>query len=169
LYSSSSLQLATKGAEYASKILFRIGFDVDFLGSGGQSAEVGEGLPRARQVELAELLRQFHRLHNHTLGLVIVTHLDESGQREVLAEGVAFESVVGEDAPEVGVVGEEDAVHVPDLTLVPVGRLVDIEARVDRRQLVCVRLDADSRVEAQREQIVDQLRPEETKKKLVRF
>ena len=66
-------------------------------------------------------------------------------------------------------VGEEDAVHVPDLTLVPVGRLVDIEARVDRRQLVCVRLDADSRVEAQREQIVDQLRPEETKKKLVRF
>ena len=69
------MQLATKGAEYASKILFRIGFDVDFLGSGGQSAEVGEGLPRARQVELAELLRQFHRLHNHTLGLVIVTHL----------------------------------------------------------------------------------------------
>lgn len=52
-------------------------------------------------------------------------------------------------------VREEDAVHVPDLALVPVGRLEDLANWIDRRQLVGVGFDSDARVVAQRQQIVD--------------
>jgi hypothetical protein len=84
-------------------------------------------------------------------------HLNIAGQREVASLGMSLETVVSEDASQVGMVGEEDAVHVPNLSLVPVGSLVDLVARVNRRQLVGVGLDADSRVVAQRKEIVDDL------------
>lgn len=54
-------------------------------------------------------------------------------------------------------VGEEHAVHVPDLTFVPVGCLEDAIARIDGRQLIRVGFDADTRIEAQRQDVVDQL------------
>lgn len=43
------------------------------------------------------------------------TRLYVSWEREVLPEGVTLEAVVGQDATEVGVVGEEHAEHVPHL------------------------------------------------------
>lgn len=45
-----------------------------------------------------------------------------------LAQRVPREAVVGEDAAQVGVVGEEDAEHVPRLTLKPVGGRVHLRA-----------------------------------------
>ena len=44
-------------------------------------------------------------------------------EREIFAERVSFESVISQDPPEVGVIGEEDTEHVPQLSLVPVSRL----------------------------------------------
>lgn len=70
---------------------------------------------------------------------------------------MTLESVISKNASQVRMVSEEHAVHVPDLTLVPVGGFVDIVARVNRRQLVGVGLDADSGVVAERQQIVDDL------------
>lgn len=43
------------------------------------------------------------------------THLDVAREREVLPKGVTLEAVVCQDAPQVGVVGEEHAKHVPYL------------------------------------------------------
>lgn len=43
------------------------------------------------------------------------TRLYVSGEREVLPEGVTLEAVVCQDTPQVWVVGEEDAKHVPYL------------------------------------------------------
>ena len=60
---------------------------------------------------------------DNALQLVVVADLDEAREREVFSEGVSLEAVVGEDASEVGVVGEVHPKHVPDLTLVPVRRL----------------------------------------------
>ena len=76
--------------------------------------------PRRQEVEIAEFLRQLHRLVDHPLLLVVVAHLDEAGQREVLAQRMALEAVVGEDAAQVRVAGEQDAVEVVGLALEPV-------------------------------------------------
>ena len=52
-------------------------------------------------------------LHKESFYLVI------SREREIFPQRVSQESVVGEDPPEVGMVGEKHAIHVPDLTLIP--------------------------------------------------
>mgnify|MGYP001585999597 CR=1 FL=1 len=112
-------------------------------------------------LKVAEGLRELERLRDNALLLLIVAHLRVAlpvgqasakeleqtlvrthGEREVLAERVALEAVVGEDPAEVRVVGEEDAVHVyaiaserrapgvhnmvhtPSLALVPAGKSI---------------------------------------------
>src|SRR3546814_3127172 len=76
-------------------------------------------LPGAHEVEAAELLGQVHRLVDDPLLLLVVAHFLEAGQREVLAQGMALEAIVGEDAAQIGMVREEDAEHVPHLALQP--------------------------------------------------
>ena len=46
--------------------------------------------PRRDEVELAELLRQLERLGDDALLGRVVSALDEAGEREVLAHGVAL-------------------------------------------------------------------------------
>ncbi len=82
-------------------------------------------LPGRKEIEIAELLRQSHRLVNHALPLVVVADLDETGERKVFSERVALEAIVGEDAAEVGVANEANAVEVVSLTLEPVGAGID--------------------------------------------
>src|SRR5690242_1061258 len=62
-----------------------------------------------------------HRLVHHPLLLLVVAHLHVAGQGEVLAERVADEAVVGEDAAQVRVAVEQDAEHVEGLALEPGG------------------------------------------------
>lgn len=131
--------------------------NVDLLRGRVRVPKLGELFPRRRQIKLAELLRQLQWLQHDPLLLVVVAHLDEAGQGKVAALWVTFEAVVGQDATQIGVVGEEDAVHVPDLSLVPVGRLEHLIARVHGRQLVRVGLDPHARVVAHGQQIVDDL------------
>src|SRR5579859_5192971 len=63
-----------------------------------------------------------HRLVHHPFLLRVVAHLDVAGEREILAEGMAHEAVVGEDAAQVRMAVEHDAEHVEGLALEPVGR-----------------------------------------------
>ena len=63
-------------------------------------------LPGAQEIEAAVFLHQLHRLIDHALQLVVVAELDKAGEREVLAQRVTLEAVVGEDAPQVRVAGE---------------------------------------------------------------
>src|SRR5689334_14870393 len=58
-----------------------------------------------------------HRLVHHALLLLVVAHLHVAGQREVLAERVADEAVVSEDAAQVRVAVEQDAVEVEGFAL----------------------------------------------------
>lgn len=59
-----------------------------------------------------------------------VTH----GQRKVLSQGMALEAVVGEDAPQIWMANEEDAVEVVDLALIPcIGRSSAGEQANERR------------------------------------
>ena len=58
-------------------------------------------------------------------------------------------------------VGEVDPKHVPDFALVPVGRLEDGVDRLDGGQLIGVSLNADPGVEAEGEQVVDELKKQD--------
>ena len=60
---------------------------------------------------MAEFLSEPHRLVDDALLLVVVADLDEAGQREILAQRMPLEAVVGEDAAQVRMAGEQDAVE----------------------------------------------------------
>ena len=68
--------------------------------------DVRRAFPWAHEIEVAEFLDQLHRLIDDALQLVVVAHLDIAGQREILAQRIAGEAVVGEDAAQVGMIGE---------------------------------------------------------------
>jgi hypothetical protein len=69
------------------------------------------------------------RLVDHALLLGVVAHFDIAGHREVLAERMADETVVGQDAAQVVVAFEHDAVQVERFALEPVGRVPDRSPR----------------------------------------
>src|SRR5262245_10234890 len=78
--------------------------------------------------------------------------------RVVLAERVARELLVEQQAPEVRMTGEAHAVHVPDLTLHPVGGGPERAERIDLAgRLGHARLDAQAMIPRDRVEVVDHL------------
>jgi hypothetical protein len=112
---------------------------------------------RATTFKVTEGLGQLERLNDNALLLLVVTDLGVTSKREVLAERVAVETVIGHDATEIGVSNEEDTEQVVDLTLVPVGTVVETAKRRNGSGLVGVGLDADTGVVADGEHVVDDL------------
>ncbi len=86
---------------------------------------VVHAFPGRQEIEAAEFLLELHRLVDHALLLLVVAHLDIAGEREILAQRMALEAVVGEDAAQIGMVGEIDAVEIPGLALEPAGGAED--------------------------------------------
>ena len=70
---------------------------------------------------------------------------------------MSFKAIISENAPQVRMVGEENSVHIPDFSLVPVGSLEDFISRVNWCQFVCVGFDSDTRVVTKREEVVNNL------------
>jgi len=83
--------------------------------------------PRRKEIELAEFLVEPNRLVHHPLLLVVVADFDEAGEREILAQRMALETVVGEDSAHVGMTDEEHAVEIVGLALEPVGAREDFD------------------------------------------
>jgi hypothetical protein len=112
---------------------------------------------RTTTLKVPEGLRQLKRLNHNALLLLVESELGVAGQGEVLPQWVSVEAVVGHDAPQIGVADEEDTEHVVDLTLVPVGTVVEACDGGYGRGLVGVGLDANARVVADGEHVVDDL------------
>lgn len=70
---------------------------------------------------------------------------------------MALETVVGEDPAQIRVPQEEDAVHVPHLTLVPVGTPEDGSGAGHGGDLVGVGLDPEPGVVSDAKKVVDDL------------
>jgi len=70
---------------------------------------------------------------------------------------MTLEAVVGHDATEIGVAGEEDSKQIVNLALVPVGTIKEGGDAGNGGGLVGVGLDPDSGVVAHTEQVVDDL------------
>src|ERR1700736_2887184 len=72
-------------------------------------------LPRREEIEFAEFLVEPDRLVDHPLLLVVVAHLDKAGEREILAQRMAVEAVIGQQPAHVGMTGEDHAIEVVTL------------------------------------------------------
>ena len=70
-------------------------------------------LPRRQEIEAAEFLLQLDRLVDDALLLLVVAQLDIAGQREILAQRMPVKPVIGQDAAQIGMVAEIDAVTGP--------------------------------------------------------
>src|SRR6516164_8970813 len=68
--------------------------------------------PGREEIEVAEFLREPHRLVHDALLLVVVAHLHESGEREILAQRMALESVIAQQPAPVRMTGKKHAVEV---------------------------------------------------------
>lgn len=112
---------------------------------------------RAAALKVSERLGELERLNHNALLLLIISDLSVAGQGEVLPQRVSVETVVGHDAPQIGVVREEHTEEVVYLTLVPVGTVVEGCDGWHGGGLVGVGLDANARVVANGEQVVDDL------------
>src|SRR6266511_6008632 len=99
-------------------------------------------LPRAEIVKVSELLHELHRLIHDPLLLVVVTDFDVTGEREVLAQGMPLEAVIGEDAPQIWVTREQHAVEIEGLALEPVGSGKHLHDARHRRHFVGPELHA---------------------------
>ena len=115
--------------------------------------------PRHQEVEVAEVLRQLDRLIDDALLGLGIAQLDIAGLREVLAQRIALEPIVGEDAAKVGIAGESHAVHVEHLALEPAGDRPQPGHARHRRILVGRDLEADAVVLGHRQQVIIDLEP----------
>src|SRR5690606_37812739 len=77
-----------------------------------------------------------NRLINHPLLFGVVAHFHMAGNREIFAEGMTNETVVGKNAAKVGVTFEDDAVKIEGFALVPVHSWPDIDQGGQHREFV---------------------------------
>src|SRR5665213_2154439 len=115
----------------------------------------GPPFPRRQEVEAAEFLLQFDRLVDDALLVLVVAQFDIAGEREVLAQRVPVEPVIGQDAAQVGMVAETDAVKVPCLALPPAGGAEYADRGWHGLLLVGLQLHADAQIVAHAEEIID--------------
>src|SRR5690606_16369512 len=98
------------------------------------------------EIEIEELLLELDRVVDDALHPIVPVQLDITGERNVLAQRMPLETVVGEDAAQVRMPGEEDTVEVVGLALEPVGAREYAGDRRNRGILVGCHPDADALV-----------------------
>ena len=103
-------------------------------------------LPRAQEIEDAEILGQLYGLIDHPLLLIVVPHFDISRQREIFAQRMPLKAIIRQQTAQVRMVGEEDAVHIPALRAQTIGRGEHVRDSRDRRILVGADLHANTMV-----------------------
>ena len=88
-------------------------------------------------------------------------HLDVADQREVLAERMTDEAVVGQDPAQVRMPIEQDAEQVERFALEPIGGCPHVDDGVDDRRLAFARVAAQTQapVMRDRQQLIDDGEP----------
>src|SRR5256886_15501047 len=114
--------------------------------------------PRREEIEVAEFLREPHRLVYDALLLVVVAHLNESGEREILAQRVTLESIIGQQPAHVRMAGKEHAVEVVGFPVEPSGAREHADDRRHRGRLVDLDLQADAQGLLGREDMINDVK-----------
>jgi hypothetical protein len=89
--------------------------------------------------------------------ILVVAQLDIPGERKILAQRMTFEAVIGQDAAQVGIVGEIDPEQVPSLTLPPAGAAEEPDRGRHRLLFIGLELESNPLIEAHAEEVVDNL------------
>src|SRR6266700_1603254 len=76
--------------------------------------------PWREKIEVAEFLGEPNRFVDDALELVVVAHLDEAGQREILAQRVTLEAIIGEAPPQIRMASEHNPIEVVSLPFIPI-------------------------------------------------
>src|SRR3569833_854397 len=76
-----------------------------------------------------------HRLVYHTPFVRIITHFHFANERKIFAEGMADETIIGEEAAQIRLAVEQDTEEVEGLALVPVGAIPDRHHGIHARRL----------------------------------
>src|SRR5260370_30456233 len=76
--------------------------------------------PRREEIEIAEFLREPHRLVHDALLLVVVAHLHESRERKIPAQRVALESIIPPQPAHVPMAGKEHALEAASFPVPPI-------------------------------------------------
>jgi hypothetical protein len=106
-------------------------------------------LPRgSTSLEVSECLRQFQWLYDNPLLLLVISDLGVAGEREVLSQWVTVESIIGHDSSQIRVIHKEYSEKIIDLTLVPVGTVIQAANGRDWGRLVGICLHPDAGVVA---------------------
>lgn len=87
----------------------------------------------------------------------IIHYLNVATEREIFPERMTLESVIRQNPSQIGVIGEEDTVHVPDFAFVPVGGLEHVVGWFDGSHFVGVGLHANAGVKTKAQEVVDDL------------
>src|SRR5690606_1478291 len=98
-----------------------------------------------------------HRLVYDAPLFRVVAHLDVADHREILAERMSDEAVIGQDAAKVGMTAEQDAEQVERLAFVPIRRAPNAGDGVeDRLRIVLAeRTKAQAPVVRDRQELID--------------
>ena len=110
---------------------------------------------RTPPLKIPERLRQLQRLNHNALLLLIIPNLRISSQREIFAQRMSIKAIIRHNAPQIGVSYKEDPKKIIHLPLIPVCSIVEMADGRDRCGFVCVGFDADARVVADGEEVVD--------------
>jgi hypothetical protein len=100
-------------------------------------------------------LRQLQRLDHDALLLFVVSELGVTGQREILSQWVPIKAIIRHDTTQVWVSNEEDSKEIVNLSLVPVGAIIQAGNARDRRSLIGICLDPDAGVVAYAQKVID--------------
>src|SRR5688500_3764715 len=98
--------------------------------------KVLSAFPGGEVVEGTKLLRQPHFLVDDAFPLVVVAHLDMAGKGKILTQRMAGKAIVGENSPEIGMAGKQNAIKVERLALIPVGGGKNLDDARHRRLLI---------------------------------
>src|SRR5262245_6387011 len=112
-------------------------------------------LPWREKIEVPEFLRQPDRFVYDALLLVVVAHLDETGEGKILAQRMALEPIVGEQPAHVRMAGEEHAVEIVGFALEPVGTGKHADDRGNRRRLIHLEFHPDAQILLGRQQMIN--------------
>ena len=85
-----------------------------------------------------------HRLVNHPFLLGVITHFHMARGREVFAEWVANEAIVGEQAAQIFVAVKDNAKKIKGLALEPIGRTPNGVDRIHPGHVIVHRVDTQS-------------------------
>src|SRR5258705_9029500 len=97
--------------------------------------QIVRAFPGREKIEVAEFLIETDGVVEHPLLLIVVAHLDKSGQREILAQRMALKAVVGQQPPHVRMTDKDYPVKVVGFALEPVGPWKHLD---DRGYLSCL-------------------------------